>query len=136
MSIKTDQEIRELETFTHEVLSEAYFLNTKITIKELADKVSIPVYRVRKMIIEDMGFANFKAFLNFHRIELVKEELTKEENRYTPIKTIAYQCGFESPESCFRAFKAHEGITPKHYRDAHFASLRNLQVLESMPMSA
>ena len=101
--------------------TEKYYLDSRLTIKDLSKKINLPEYKIRKLIIEHMDYKNFNSFVNQYRIDHAKYELKKQDNENVPIKTIVYSCGFENPETCFRIFKSMEGITPKQYRDSVFA---------------
>lgn len=57
----------------------------------------------------------FFDFINKYRIEEFKKQCIYEENKHFSIIGIAYNCGFNSKASFYRAFKKFEGISPSLY---------------------
>jgi len=89
-----------------------------LTIAALAGKLDLPEYRLRQLINEGLGYRNFNAFLNHHRIEDAKTALSDPSQRDVPILTIAMDAGFQSIGPFNRAFKADTGLTPSEFRRA------------------
>ena len=87
-----------------------------ITIGTLAKKLSIPEYRLRRLINQKLGYRNFNVFLNNHRIEEAKAALADPAQAEVPVITIAMDAGFASLGPFNRAFKATTGVTPTEYR--------------------
>jgi len=87
-----------------------------LTIAALAAKLELPEYRLRQLINEGLGYRNFNAFLNHHRIEDAKAALSDPSQRDVPILTIAMDAGFQSIGPFNRAFKAGTGLTPSEFR--------------------
>ena len=64
----------------------------------------------------NQGFQlNFNDFINFYRIEAVKEKLQAGEQKKQTLLGIAYDCGFNSKATFNRAFKKATGVTPKEW---------------------
>jgi len=87
-----------------------------ITIGTLATKLAVPEYRLRRLINQRLGYRNFNAFLNDHRIEEAKAALADPSQAEVPVITIAMDAGFQSLGPFNRAFKATTGVTPTEYR--------------------
>lgn len=95
---------------------ERIYRHDNVTIGTLATKLSIPEYRLRRLINQKLGYRNFNVFLNNHRIEEVKAALADPAQAEVPVITIAMDAGFASLGPFNRAFKATTGVTPTEYR--------------------
>ncbi|RJF87843.1 AraC family transcriptional regulator [Oleomonas cavernae] len=89
-----------------------------LTIGDLAERLGIPEYRLRRLINQGLGHRNFNSFLNGHRIAEAKAALADPAQAAVPILTIALDAGFGSLGPFNRAFKAETGVTPTEYRRA------------------
>jgi AraC-like DNA-binding protein len=87
-----------------------------LTLKELADLVGLPEYRMRKLINEQLGYQNFNAFLHDYRIREACQQLRDPEMRRIPILTIALSTGYQSINTFNRGFRDVMGMTPSAYR--------------------
>jgi len=87
-----------------------------LTIAQLAARLGIPEYRLRRLINQRLGHRNFNAFLNQWRLAEAKEALADPAQREVPISTIALDAGFQSLGPFNRAFRADTGLTPSAYR--------------------
>ena len=95
---------------------ERIYRQENLTIGVLATKLGIPEYRLRRLINGELGYRNFNAFLNNHRIEEAKAALSDPAQAEVPVITIAMDAGFQSLGPFNRAFKAVTGVTPTEYR--------------------
>jgi AraC-like DNA-binding protein len=95
---------------------ERIYRHDNLTIGMLATKLKIPEYRLRRLINQKLGYRNFNAFLNNHRIEEAKAALADPAQAEVPVITIAMDAGFQSLGPFNRAFKATTGVTPSEYR--------------------
>jgi len=95
---------------------ERIYRQENVTIGMLATKLSIPEYRLRRLINGELGYRNFNTFLNNHRIEEAKAALADPAQAEVPVITIAMDSGFQSLGPFNRAFKAVTGVTPTEYR--------------------
>lgn len=95
---------------------ERIYRQENITIGMLASRLRIPEYRLRRLINQRLGYRNFSAFLNNHRIEEAKDALADPAQAEVPVITIAMDAGFRSLGPFNRAFKAVTGVTPTEYR--------------------
>ncbi len=89
-----------------------------LTIAQLAERLGLPEYRLRRLINQALGYRNFNSFLNFYRIADAKAALADPEQAEVPVLTIALDAGFSSLGPFNRAFKAETGMTPSEFRRA------------------
>ena len=95
---------------------ERIYRHDNVSIGTLATRLSIPEYRLRRLINRQLGYRNFNVFLNNHRIEEAKAALADPSQAEVPVITIAMDAGFQSLGPFNRAFKAITGVTPTEYR--------------------
>jgi len=101
---------------------ERIYRQDNVTIGALATRLSIPEYRLRRLINQRLGYRNFNTFLNHHRIEEAKAALADPAQVVVPVITIAMDAGFQSLGPFNRAFKAVTGVTPTEYRRLRVAA--------------
>lgn len=87
-------------------------LNQKLTVNMLAERTHMVPQSFCRWFKTSVG-NSFVTFLNAARIERACQLLTTTE---TPIKQIAYQCGFESLSHFNRTFKNLKGESPRDFR--------------------
>jgi len=87
-----------------------------LTIAQLAERLGMPEYRLRRLINQALGYRNFNSFLNFYRIADAKVALADPAQAEVPVLTIALDAGFSSLGPFNRAFKAETGLTPTEFR--------------------
>ena len=108
------------EAVLHEKLliamDEGAYRTTGLTIAGLAERLDTPEHRLRALINQKLGYRNFSAFLNRHRIAEAREKLTEKESVDLPVLTIAMDLGYNSLASFNRAFRSETGTTPSDYR--------------------
>jgi AraC-like DNA-binding protein len=95
---------------------ERIYRHEGMSIGSLATRLAVPEYRLRRVINQRLGYRNFNAFLNDHRIEEAKAALADPSQAEVPVITIAMDAGFQSLGPFNRAFKATTGVTPTEYR--------------------
>lgn len=98
------------------LLTEGCYCETGLNIARLADKMSIPEYRLRQLINKQLGFRNFNGFLNYYRVEDACQQLTDPAKANMTILAIALGVGFGSITSFNDAFKTQIQTTPSAYR--------------------
>lgn len=92
-----------------------------LTIGKLADNLQAPEHRLRKVINQGLGYRNFAAFVNEHRIGAACEVLADPVKADIPVITIAYEVGYASLGPFNRAFKDIVGESPTEYRKRSFS---------------
>ena len=87
-----------------------------LSIASLAAQLSIPEYRLRRLINAKLGYRNFNQMLHAYRVAEAAEALADPEKRHLPILTIALTAGYQSINPFNRAFKESKGVTPSAFR--------------------
>ncbi len=105
-----------LERLNRAMRQDAVYRDPDLTITKLATHIELPVYRVRQIILEGLGYDNFKSYLNAQRITAIKRELRDPDMAERTIVEIALRGGFNALSTFNRAFKAEVGQTPSQYR--------------------
>lgn len=114
------------EAVLHEKLIEAMaagkYRKAGLTIAALADELDTPEHRLRALINRRLGYRNFSAFLNRHRIARAREMLVDKDSVDLPVLTIAMDLGYNSLATFNRAFKSETGTTPSDFRQLALGS--------------
>jgi AraC-like DNA-binding protein len=111
----TPAELIELERLKSAVGNGAC-LEPEMSLSTLATKVAIPEHRLRRLIAKGLGYRNFAAFLNAHRVEEAKRRLADPARSREQIVSIAFGVGYASLAPFNRAFRQLTGKTPSEYR--------------------
>lgn len=88
------------------------YLDALLTLQGLADLLAWDKKILSEIIIAQG--TNFKSFINFYRIQYIKELLKEHNKRYT-IEGLAKQAGFNSRSSFFSIFKKEVGLSPTDF---------------------
>jgi AraC-like DNA-binding protein len=99
-------------------MADGAYRRAALTIGELAGMLHVPEHRLRALINQRMGFRNFSAYLNEHRIADAKNRLADPDIVSLPVLTIAMDLGYGSLAPFNRAFKSATGQTPTEFRRA------------------
>lgn len=97
------------------VAEERLYLDPKFNLKSLAEKIDIPHYHISR-ILKDYYELNFNDFINEFRVNEFIELLKDKKAKHMKNSALAYQCGFYSESTFFRAFKKFMGKTPQQYQ--------------------
>jgi len=90
------------------------FLNDKLTLKFLADKLDIhPNYL--SQVINERFQRNFYDFINTARIEEFKALIKEPRSKNLTLLAVAFDCGFSSKSSFNKFFKKSTGQTPSDF---------------------
>ncbi len=92
-----------------------------LTVSQLAAKLTIPEYRLRKRIHQELGYQNFNALLHHYRVREAAQHLQSVERRNVPILTIALSVGYQSVNPFNRAFRKLKGMSPSEFRTKSLA---------------
>ncbi|MFK8031077.1 MAG: helix-turn-helix domain-containing protein [Gammaproteobacteria bacterium] len=99
-----------------ELMRSGFYTRDSLTISEVGEALEIPEHRLRKLINQQLGFRNFTAYLNSHRLSDAKSMLADPKNARRQITQIAFELGYGSITPFNRAFKADQGMTPTEFR--------------------
>jgi len=94
--------------------SEKLFLDSRLSIKTVAEKLKISVNHLSQVINQQSG-KNFFKFINEYRVEEAKKLLLDQSSQKYTILAIAYDCGFNSKSSFNTIFKQYTGKTPSDF---------------------
>lgn len=100
----------------HAMAVEHAYRSEDLSIATLAARLSVPEYRLRRLINQRLGHRNFNAFINGFRLAEATAALADSSKRELPVLTIALTAGFQSIGPFNRAFKAATGLTPTEFR--------------------
>ncbi|HEX7865258.1 MAG TPA: helix-turn-helix domain-containing protein [Variovorax sp.] len=114
-------EDRLAESLQHAMAVEHAYRSEDLSIATLAARLSVPEYRLRRLINQRLGHRNFNAFVNGFRLAEAMAALADSSKRELPVLTIALTAGFQSIGPFNRAFKAATGLTPTEFRKKKLA---------------
>ncbi|MDD2284067.1 MAG: helix-turn-helix domain-containing protein [Paludibacter sp.] len=92
------------------------YLNEKLLLKEVAEKMDISTNYLSQVINENLE-KNFFDFVNSYRVDLAKQKLIDPSYKNYTILSLAYDCGFSSKSSFNSIFKKFVGLTPSEFRN-------------------
>lgn len=96
------------------VKEEKAYANPELTLTDLSKTLQTTPALLSRVI--NQGFAmNFNDYINYYRVEEVKEKLLDKANSHLTIMSLAYDAGFNSKATFNRAFKKVTGNNPKEY---------------------
>ncbi|WP_316821467.1 helix-turn-helix domain-containing protein [Pedobacter gandavensis] len=109
-----DKRIAYLQTLEEILIEEQPFLTKGYSIKDLSDDTGIPAHHLSCLINKEYQM-NFQNFINFQRVEYVKSQIQLEEWKQLSLEGMAWQAGFTSRTTFFRAFIKNTGKAPSYY---------------------
>lgn len=104
--------IEKLKVVIHQ---EEVYKNPNLTVEQLALMIETSPRELSKFINE-VHQMNFSEFLNFHRVEKVKELLAAPASKKYTILALAEEAGFSSKSTFNAIFKKMVGVTPSGYQ--------------------
>ena len=116
-SIKLTQEERTdiLEALKKLMETKKLYLNSKLSINELSDKLNVSKRSISIVVNDEMG-TNIYGFINDYRINESKRLISDPALVYLSIEGIAEKVGFTSKSSFNACFKRATGKTPTQFR--------------------
>lgn len=90
------------------------YLDSNVNITRFSSDLNENVHNISNTINQYFEMSFFD-LINFYRISEAKKLLTIANLKTNTIEKIAYDVGFNTPSSFYRAFKKHEKMTPKEY---------------------
>jgi AraC-like DNA-binding protein len=91
------------------------FLDSELTLPELATAAGITPHQVSQVLNGQLG-QNFFTFINNYRIKYAKELMADTAYDHLAIVDLAFEVGFKSKSSFYKAFKKATNVTPAQYR--------------------
>ena len=114
-----EEKNKQIESLKDFMISNEPYLDSSLTIQDLAEQVKMPVKDLSALINLYMN-KHFFDFINEYRIEKAKEILKDSSQKDLTILEILYQVGFNSKSSFSTSFKKHTGKTPTEFRKNPF----------------
>lgn len=108
------------EQIDNHVVKHQLFTNAELKIDTLASELDLPTHSV-SYVINLCSESNFNAYINQHRVNLVKQLLISSDNK-PHLLSIAHQAGFNSKASFNRAFKDNTKLTPGQFWEQNHQS--------------
>lgn len=105
-----------------DLMEEGAYLSPGLTIGELAQTLSMPEHRLRKLINKGLGYRNFATFLHDHRIREAQHRLAEPGLVNTQITNLAFDVGYASLAPFNRAFRERTGMSPSEWREKSLGS--------------
>ncbi len=109
---KTNEDVQTLKQY---MVDEEPFLNSSLTIQDLANQMELNTKDVSILINHTIG-KHFFDFINEYRIHKATQVLEDPTQNELTVLEILYNVGFNSKSSFNTAFKKHTGTTPTLYR--------------------
>ncbi|MEI6684060.1 MAG: helix-turn-helix domain-containing protein [Bacteroidota bacterium] len=110
----TTQQKRVLGRKLDRLMKEKYYLNEKLTIDVLADKLETNSKYLSQLINESQQ-KNFYTYINTFRVTEAQRLLNERQHQKYSIQGIALMAGFSSKSSFNEAFRRITGMTPSEY---------------------
>ena len=102
------------ELLLHHLESEKPYLDSDLSLTQLANQLEKPAYIISQVIKHGMGM-NFNDLINGYRVDAVIEKIKKGEYKTQTLLGIAFDCGFNSKATFNRAFKKAQNIAPSEF---------------------
>lgn len=113
-----EPQLPELATWKTKVLQavkeERLYADPELSLLQLATHLQTNTTTLSKVVNAGFGM-NFNDFINYHRVEEVKEKLSAGRANEVTIMSLAYDAGFNSKATFNRAFKKVTGKNPKDF---------------------
>ncbi len=120
-SLKKDKGQKYLKALEDYMVTSRPFLESKITLPQLADRLDIQPNNLSQVINENLG-KNFYDFINEYRVEEFKRRITSDEGKNITLLGLAYDSGFSSKSTFNEVFKKVTGQTPSVFYKQHLES--------------
>ncbi len=114
---KESQSITDKDRVLQYLKKEKPYLRRNLTLKDLANELSMPIYRLSELINNELG-KNFFTLINELRIEEAKERISSGEYTNLTLSAIGFDSGFNSKSTFQALFKKFTGMTPSQFRNS------------------
>jgi AraC-like DNA-binding protein len=101
---------------THLMEDSKIYLQSELTLQDLAEKLNTPSYQVTQAINAGLG-KNFYDLVNGYRVEEAKRLLSDPGSRNSKILTVGMDAGFNSKTTFNTVFKKFTGLTPSEFKE-------------------
>lgn len=114
-SLTEEKSLKYLKELNQLIEEEKPYLESKISLKELAERLNIHPNHLSQVINEKLNL-NFYDFINGHRIEEFKKRLSEDKSKKFTLLAHAYDSGYSSKSSFNEVFKKFTDMTPSQYQ--------------------
>ncbi|HEX6892283.1 MAG TPA: helix-turn-helix domain-containing protein, partial [Chryseolinea sp.] len=113
----SNERMREIVTRVMQLMDVSkLYLQSELTLQDLAEKLDTPSYQVTQAINEGLG-RNFYDLVNGYRVEEAKRLLSDPASKNSKILTVGMDAGFNSKTTFNTVFKKFTGLTPSEFKD-------------------
>lgn len=95
---------------------ERLYQEADLNLAQLAARMQLPEYQLRRLIHEECGHRNLASFVNQYRLDEVASRLCDPALDRRPILTLALEAGFGSIGPFNRSFRERYQLTPSEFR--------------------
>jgi AraC-like DNA-binding protein len=113
---KIDSELEIINSMQNYMIHEKPYLNSSFCVMDLANSFKIPIHKCSSLINNYIN-KNFRDWINQYRVEYFIENYSQKSQKLT-IDAIAFDSGFSSMSTFYRAFKKETGKMPIQYFSA------------------
>jgi AraC-like DNA-binding protein len=118
----TDDEVLQLEQKINDLIEkDKLYLDETLNLKSLSDSLNISDKKLSAFLNNQLN-TKFNDYINFYRVEEVKQKLKSDDYNKFTLLAIANECGFNSKASFYRIFKKHTGYSPATYKNSEIKS--------------
>ncbi|MEM9391414.1 MAG: helix-turn-helix domain-containing protein [Bacteroidota bacterium] len=111
----SQQQIEKLERAIIKAMEEdKLYLEPDLDLRRLVDHIDSDQRTVSYILNQHLS-NSFNAFINYYRVEEVKQRMVMPGNEHLKLSGIAYEAGFNSQSTFQRAFKQLTKLSPKEY---------------------
>ncbi len=115
-SVLTDRlRLAKLQKITQAFEQDQVHLNSDHSLPKLAALTRLSEHHISEVINLELGM-NFYELTNHYRVLAAKQHLKEAKNNGLSMEQLAYQLGYKSKSTFYKAFKKAEGITPRQYQ--------------------
>ncbi|MEO1021582.1 MAG: helix-turn-helix domain-containing protein [Bacteroidota bacterium] len=107
-----------LMTLEQLMINEKPYLNSELSLRELASLMNISTHNLTE-VINRLAGVNFYDFVNGYRVQETQHKLKSAEFASYTILAIGLESGFNSKSSFNSVFKRQVGMTPSEYKNRH-----------------
>ena len=114
-SISEFDSSEKIEQLISLVNDERVYLNSNISLSELANQLGISRHHLSRLVNENLG-VSFSDLINSKRIDRAKELMNRSDYTGQKLIAIAFDSGFNNKTNFYLAFKKHTGQSPSEYK--------------------
>lgn len=103
------------DTLAQVMADDKPYLQNDLALPELAAALQATPHELSQLLTQHLG-ETFYDFVNRHRVEAVKAELSRPRSAARPLLEVALECRFGSKSAFNDAFKRQAGTSPSEYR--------------------